>query len=154
MAAAKLAKPESAAASPYPKVKAPKIPKSLGAAVDLYHERRQMRLEAKRHMEALEEVEKAIYNHILDNIPKGDAGAVGKNYKAVRQDKMSFSIENDADFYAFIKRTGSFDLLNRAINQRAVADRLEDPKFMKKHPNGVPGTKGFKVFTLSVTKTK
>lgn len=136
----------------FPKVKQARLPKSLGACVDKYHEARQRRLEAKRYMEALQEEEQRIYNHILDNIPKGDGGAVGKQFKAVRTEDTKYSIADDATFFGFIKKTGSFDLLNRAINQRAVRERLEDPKFLKKHPDGVPGTKGFKVFGLSVTK--
>jgi hypothetical protein len=150
----KLSKPDQAASTgyEYPKVKQTKLPKSLGACVDKYYELRQARLAAKRHMEALEEEEKRVYNHILDNIPKGDSGAVGKNYKAIRTEDTKYSIADDAEFYAYVKRTGAFDLLNRAINQRAVKERLEDTKFVKKFPKGVPGTKGYKVLGLSVTK--
>lgn len=151
---AKLTKPTANAepAFKYPKVKQAKLPKSLGACVDKYHEAREARLAAKRHMEALQEEEQRIYNHILDNIPKGDSGAVGKRFKAIRTEDDKYSIANDEEFYAFVKRTGGFDLLNRAINQRAVRERLEDPKFVKKFPKGVPGTKSYKVFGLSVTK--
>lgn len=151
---AKLSKPTTtaSAAFAYPKVKQAKLPKSLGACVDAYHAARERRLAAKRHMEALQEEESRIYNHILDNIPKGDSGAVGKQFKAIRTEDEKFSIANDEEFYAYVKRTGAFDLLNRAINQRAVRERLEDPKFTKKFPKGVPGTKSYKVFGLSVTK--
>lgn len=149
----KLFTPTVAASAPkYPKVKQVKLPKSLGACVDKYHEARQARLEAKRHMEALQEEETRIFNHILENIPKGDGGAIGKQFKAVRTEDEKYSIANDEEFYAFVKKTGGFDLLNRAINQRAVRERMEDPKFAKKFPKGVPGTKSYKVFGLSVTK--
>ena len=136
----------------FPKVKQTTLPKSLGACVDKYHEARERRLAAKRYMEALQEEESRIFNHILDNIPKGDGGAIGKRFKAVRTEDEKFSIADDEQFYGFIKKTGSFDLLNRAINQRAVRERMEDPKFTKKFPKGVPGTKSYKVFGLSVTK--
>jgi hypothetical protein len=132
--------------------KMPKLPKSLGACVDLYYDARQKRLELEKVAEAQKKVESYIFDHILNNIPKGDGGVVGKRFKAIRTEADKFSIDKDADFYAFVKRTGSFDLLNRAINQAAVRARLEDPKFMKKFPQGVPGTKKFKALSLSVTK--
>lgn len=138
----------------YPKIKTTRLPKSLGACVDVYHALREQRLAAKRHMEECQAEETRVFNHILDSIPKGDGGAVGKKFKAVRKEEDVYSISDDTAFYAFVKKTGSFDLLNRAINQRAVRERMEDPKFMKSHKGGVPGTKAYKRFTLSVTKVK
>lgn len=145
MATKKLSKPETG-----PKM--PKLPKSLGACVDLYHAARQERLALEKVAENQKKIESFIYDHIIKNIPKGDGGAVGKEFKAVRVEKDNYSIDDDTAFYAFIKRTGSFDLLNRAINQSAVSARLEDPKFLKKFPKGVPGTKKFTAIKLSVTK--
>lgn len=132
--------------------KMPKLPKSLGACVDMYYDARQKRLELEKVADAQKKVETFIFDHILNNIPKGDSGAVGKRFKAIRKEDDKYSIEKDDDFYKFVKATSSFDLLNRAINQAAVRSRMEDPKFMKKYPNGVPGTKKFKALTLSVTK--
>ena len=48
-------------------------------------------------------------------------------------------------FYANLKKKGEFDLLNRALNKRAVKERWEDGKT-------VPGVGTFKVTTVSVTK--
>jgi hypothetical protein len=152
MAQNKLSKNTKNEDASFPKPKRAKLPKSLGLCVDMYHEARERRLEAKRCMEAFAEEEKRIFDHILDNIPKGDGGAVGKKFKAIRTEDTKYSIGDDEAFYAHIRKTKSFDLLNRAINQKAVRERLEDPKFTKKFPGGVPGTKGFKVFGLSVTK--
>lgn len=148
----KLAKKPEAADAAFPKIKPAKLPANLGGCVDLYHATRQRRLEVERYADQIKAEEMRIFNHVLDNIPKGDGGAVGKQFKAIRTESTRFSIEDDKAFYAFIKKTGSFDLLNRAINQKAVAERLEDPKFVKKHGAAVPGTKGFKHFGLSVTK--
>lgn len=145
MTTKKLSKPETG-----PKM--PKLPKSLGACVDLYHAARQERLRLEKVAEAQQKVETFIHEHIIKSIPKGDGGAVGKEYKAVRVEEDRYSIEKDDEFYAFVKKTGSFDLLNRAINQKAVRERLEDPKFLKRFPKGVPGTKKFVAIKLSVTK--
>lgn len=133
------------------KPKPPKLPKSLGACVDLYHATRQERLAQEKVAEAIKERETFIFDHIIANIPKGDGGAVGKAFKAIRVESDVYSIEDDAKFYDHIKKTGAFDLLNRAINQRAVKERLEDPKYIRKY-GGVPGTKKFKKIGLSVTK--
>lgn len=132
--------------------KMPKLPKTLGACVDLYHTLREERLAIERTAETAKKAESFVYDHIIANIPKGDGGAVGKAFKAIRTEQDQFSIEDDSAFYDFVKRTNSFDLLNRAINQRAVRERLEDPKFVKKFPKGVPGTKKFRKIGLSVTK--
>jgi hypothetical protein len=132
--------------------KMPKMPKSLGACVDLYYELRQERLAAEKAADAIKVREQFAFDHIINSIPKGDGGAVGKRFKAIRTETAQYSIEKDEDFYAFIKKTGSFDLLNRAINQKAVRERLEDPKFLKRYPTGVPGTKKFVKIGLSVTK--
>lgn len=131
--------------------KMPRLPKSLGLCVDKYHAARQARLEKEKEVKALKEVENSIYEHILREIPKGDTGAVGKEYMAIRTEDDVYSIEDDQTFYAFVKRTSSFDLLNRAINQRAIRERLEDPKFAKRYKT-VPGTKAFKKIGLSVRK--
>lgn len=145
MTTKKLSKPETG-----PKM--PKLPKSLGACVDLYHKARTERLRLEKVAEAQQKVETFIKDHIIKNIPKGDGGAVGQEYKAVRVDEDQYSIEDDKAFYEYVKKSGSFDLLNRAINQRAVRERLADPKFTKRFPKGVPGTKKFTAIKLSVTK--
>lgn len=133
-----------------PKPKA--LPKSLGQCVDLYHAKRQERLAQEKVAEAIKSEETRIFDHIIANIPKGDGGAVGKQFKAVRTENPTYSIEDDTAFYAYVKKTGQFDLLNRAINQKAIKERLEDSKFLKKFPKGVPGTKKFVKIGLSVTK--
>ena len=132
--------------------KMPAMPKSLGACVDKYHKLREERLVADKASAALKEKERFAYDHIIANIPKGDDGAVGKQFKAVRTETEVFSIEDDTAFYAHVKKTGAFDLLNRAINQKAVRERLEDPKYIKKFGVKVPGTKKFTKIGLSVTK--
>lgn len=132
--------------------KMPKLPKSLGSCVDLYHAARQERLRLEKVAAEQQKIETFIHEHIIANIPKGDGGAVGKEYKAIRIEENRYSIEDDSAFYDYVKKTGSFDLLNRAINQAAVRERLGDPKFMKKFPKGVPGTKKFVALKLSVTK--
>lgn len=133
-------------------VKMPKPPKSLGLCVDKYHAARQARLNLEKEVEKLKAVESFWNDHIIRNIPKGDGGAVGKEYKAIRVEEDKFSIEDDKAFYDYVKKNSAFDLLNRAINQKAVRERMGDEKFLKKFPKGVPGTKKYVAIKLSVTK--
>lgn len=141
-------------------VKAPKLPKSLGACVDLLHDKREERLAANRHTEALKVAENAIKDHIVDNVSKGeDRGAVGKRFKGVVTTEDVFQVDDWDVFYAHLKKTGEFDLLNRALNQAAVKERVamqEPPKTeaarKKWKPKLPPGIKTIKVVKLSITK--
>lgn len=132
--------------------KMPKMPKNLGGCVDLYYDLRQERLLAEKVADALKKREQFAFDHIVNNIPKGDGGAVGKRFKAIRTETDTYSIEDDQVFYEHVRKTKDFSLLNRAINQKAVRERLEDPKFVKKFGAKVPGTKKFVKIGLSVTK--
>lgn len=133
-------------------VKTIKPPKSLGACVDKYQEMRQARLELERKADAMKQLEVQMFEHIVKNIPQGDGGAVGKKFKAVRYIEPQYSIKDDAAFYEYVRKTNSFDLLNRALNRRAVRERMEDPKFLKRFPKGVPGVQHFNAVKLSITK--
>lgn len=158
------AKPAAAKAASAPKM--PKLPKSLGACVDLYKEWSAKRLGEKKHLEAYELIEKSIKEHIIDNVPKGDAGAVGTNYKAIVFTAETFQVEDWESFYKWIKANDAFDVLNRAVNQAAIEDRTNalnaklDEANMKAVGKGqkpaprkmLPGLKTFSVVKLSVTK--
>lgn len=146
-------------------VKLPKFPKSLGACVDLYHDTREKRLAANRVTEEIKVVENAISNHIIDNLPKGDEGAIGARYKGTVKTETIFQVEDWDAFYNHIKKTGSFELLNRMLNQAAVREhtdvlnekldianaKVSDPK-KRKARKMLPGVKTFTAVKLSVTK--
>lgn len=146
-------------------VKLPKFPKSLGACVDLYHDTREKRLAANRVTEEIKTVETAISNHIIDNLPKGDEGAVGSRYRGTVKTETIFQVEDWDKFYGHIKKTGNFELLNRALNQAAVREhtdvlnekldlanaKIKDAK-QRKPRKMLPGVKTFTAVKLSVTK--
>jgi hypothetical protein len=141
------------------KTKALKLPKSLGACADLYHDTRERRLAEDRHVKEIKADETAIANHIIDKLEKNDeGGAVGKRYKAIVKVDDAYTVEDWDKFYAHIKKTGEFDLLNRALNQAAVKERIamQDRPSGKKgenwKPKLPPGVAIFKTVKLSVTK--
>lgn len=145
--------------------KPPKLPKSLGACVDLYHDTREKRLEVNKEVEAIKKDEAFIANHIIDNVPKGDAGVIGKNYKGVVKTEIVYQVDDWDTFYAWIKKTGNFEVLNRALNQAAIKEhtdglnekldlanrKIADPK-ERKPRKMLPGVKTFNAVKLSVTK--
>lgn len=107
-------------------IKMPKIPKSLGACVDLYYDKRQERLAANQVVEAMKANETVIANHIIDSVPKGDAGAVGKRFKGIVKTELQYTAEEWDKLYAYIRKEGAFDILNRALNQEALRLRTDD----------------------------
>lgn len=136
-----------------------KLPKSLGACVDLYHKLREQRLAKDKESREMKADETAVCNHIIDNLSKKDErGAVGKHYKAVIKTDDVYQVEDWEAFYKHIKKTGEFDLLNRALNQAAVKERIamQDRPSGKKgenwKPKLPPGVKVFTATKLSVTK--
>lgn len=125
---------------------AKKLPKSLGACVDIYHAKRAERLAANKLVEAMKAEEAAIVNHIIDNLSKKDeGGAVGKLYKGIVVTEDVPQVDDWEAFYKYIKKTGSFDLLNRAINAASVRARWDAGKV-------IPGMTKFTAVKLSVTK--
>lgn len=154
-----------------PKIKAerkpPKLPKSLGACVDLYHDMREKRLEENKVVEAMKQDEVYVQNYLIDNINKrDDGGAVGKNHKALVVSQTVYQVDDWDKLYAHIRATGSFELLNRALNQAAVAEHTDgineklDAANAKALAAGkpakprkmLPGVKTFTALKLSVTK--
>lgn len=141
------------------KTKALKLPKSLGACADLYHDTREKRLAEDKKVKEIKADETAIANHIIDNLEKSnEGGAVGKRYKAIVKTDDAYTVEDWDKFYAYIKKTGEFDLLNRALNQAAVKERvaMQDRPSGKKgenwKPKLPPGVGRFSIVKLSVTK--
>jgi hypothetical protein len=123
-----------------------KLPKSLAACVDLLYQTRQERLESQRIIEDLHNLETQLKDHIIDKLPKSDAtGIAGKLARATIVVKAKPTVENWDEFYAHVKKTGQFDLLQRRLSESAVVERWEDKK-------AVPGVGKFNVVSVSVNK--
>lgn len=122
------------------------LPKSkMGSLVDEYRDIKELRLAASKVVEAIEDEEKRILNHIIENVDADSNGVMGLRYKAEVKREQRPTVEDWEKFYAHVKKTGAFDLLQRRLNDAAVKERLEDKK-------GVPGVGTFQVKKLSVTK--
>lgn len=131
---------------PAPKAKLPKT--KLGSLVDDLRDLREMRLAMSKVADALKEEETRITEHFIEVMDANDeGGAVGKRFKAVVvRDTKPVAGDWDA-LYEHIRKTKSFDLLNRAVNVAAVKERWENGKT-------IPGIDSFQFKKLSITKVK
>ena len=69
----------------------------------------------------------------------------GKLAKASIQDRTSYNIIDWPKFIAYIKRTNSFDMLQKRLSSTAVKERLDDKK-------KVPGIKPYTRHTITLRK--
>lgn len=123
-----------------------KLPKTMAACADAYYLAREARLAKEREAEELKKTENLIKQHLIDNLPKSDAtGAIGKVAQVTVVNKTIPKVDNWDLFYAHIKKTGHFDLLNKALNKKAVEERWDNKK-------AVPGVESYTDITLSIHK--
>ena len=122
-----------------------KIPKTMGACADLLFETRNKRLAAQKVVEELETNERMLKEHIINNLPKTDTGASGKLARVSVVTKAVPQVKDWTKFYAFVKKTGSFDLMQKRLSDAAVRERWENGK-------AVPGIEAFNVVTVSMNK--
>lgn len=123
-----------------------KFPKAMGACADRLFELREKRLEMQKATDAVEAEEKAIKEYLIQNLPKSEAsGVAGKLCRVTVITKQIPQVQDWDKFYAYIKKTGSFDLLQRRLTDTAVKERWEAGK-------KVPGVESFGAVTLSVNK--
>lgn len=126
-----------------------KIPKSLAAASDLYGVTKEKRLALQKQVDEIEADEKALKEHLINNIPKSDGvGAIGKLWQTKVVTDTVPRVEDWELFYAHIAKTrskGGFALLNKAVNAKSVKEVWESGK-------KVPGVTTFTTVKLSLSK--
>lgn len=128
------------------KAKPFKIPKSLAACADLLYSTRQARLDMQKQVDALKEQENALRDYVIENLPKSNAtGVAGKLARIQVVTAIEPVVEDWDALYKTIKRTGHFDLLNRALNRSAVRERWNAGKT-------VPGVGEFTAVKVSINK--
>lgn len=123
-----------------------KIPKTIGACADLLYQTRQKRLDAQKVVDALQAEETALKNHIIDTLPKSEAtGAAGKLCRVSVVKKEAPQVEDWDKFYAYVKKTGQFDLMQKRLADSAIKERWNDGK-------KIPGVKVNSYVTVSINK--
>jgi hypothetical protein len=122
-----------------------KIPKTMGAVADLLYTTRQDRLKLQKAVDLLDAQEKALREHIINTLPASDSGAAGLLARVSIVKKTIPQVEDWTKLWAYVKRTGDFDLLQKRLSPPAVEERWEAKK-------KVPGVVPFEVKTVSLNK--
>lgn len=118
----------------------------LGKLIDDLHEARQTRLAAQRELDALKEDEHAREQRVLAELQKaGLEKAAGQHASVSIKINTVGQVAPDewGTVHAYIKRTGSFDLLQKRLNNAAVRERVEAGE-------EIPGVKTVQILDLSV----
>lgn len=129
-----------------------KVPADLatlkaGKLVDLLYTVRQERLAFEREAAEVKEVETRISNYLLDNMTKEDLSRLSGDIANVKVMKSVVPTVTDWEaFYAYVKKKGAFDLLQRRTGIEAFRERWEQGI-------EIPGVTQFTNVGLSVTKT-
>ena len=102
----------------------------------------------KKDIEVLDEERKEIEEYLINELPKSQLeGVSGKLANAKIVTKKVPTAKDWDSIYKYISKTKSWDLLNKAINRKAVEDRWADGK-------QIPGIEVFNKVSVSLTKAK
>jgi hypothetical protein len=130
---------------PKPKPERP-LPKTLGQCADALYTTRQERLLLQKQVDDLAAYEQRLKDHIIATLPKSDqTGAAGKLARVTVGTKQVPTVKDWEALYKYVKRSGSFELLQRRLGDAAIQERWAAGK-------AVPGVEPFTVVTVSVNK--
>jgi hypothetical protein len=116
-----------------------------GAADELYTIREQ-RLKLQKQVDALAAEETVLRDYLINNLPKTEAtGVAGKLARATIVTKPVPQVKDWDRFYAYVKKTNSFELLQKRLGEGAIKERWEAGK-------DVPGVEKFNAVTVSLNK--
>jgi hypothetical protein len=127
-----------------------KLPKTSAACVDRLYLVRQERLDLQKKFEksidSLKKEEAALEEKLINDLPKGEAsGIAGKVARGSIVTKPVPVAQNWDELYAHIKKTGSFELLQRRLSDTAIKERWEANKT-------IPGVGIFNKVSVSLNK--
>lgn len=124
------------------------FPSTLGACADEMYRTREARLALQKEVQALQERETALKNHIIDTMPKSEGGAVGKLCRVTIRSKETVRVTDWEAFWAYIyrnRKTFGPSLMQRRVAEGAVKELWGAGRT-------VSGTEPFTVLDLSVNK--
>jgi len=122
------------------------LPKELARCADLLYHARNKRLEVQRRVDAIAELETKLKDKIIAELPMSKASGVAGCVARVQIEPASVpQVEDWPTFYAYIKKRGAFELLQRRLNDKAITELWEAKK-------KVPGVTSFGYKKVSCTK--
>lgn len=123
-----------------------KVPKTLGACADRLYQLRGELAQVRKQAEALQAEYTAVKEKLVQELPKSEAqGVAGRLARATVVTKPKPSVKDWDALYRYIKKTGSFELLQRRVSEPAVAERWEAGQ-------QVAGVEAFTVVDVSLNK--
>ena len=123
-----------------------KLPKSLAVCADMLYETRTKRLAVQKEVDALQAVESALREHLIDNLPKSQAtGVSGKTANAKIMTDFKPRVTDWDKFRAYIIKNKAFELLQKRVSDEAIQERWDAGK-------EIPGVERFQVVKVSLTK--
>jgi hypothetical protein len=122
----------------------------IGAVADLLFDlrtaRKTLAVLAAPFEDLLGPAEKLLDEHFIQKLAVGESSGVqGRTARVQVTESVVPTLDDPVKFYAFLKKTGDFELLNRALNRAAVNERWAAHK-------QVPGVGKFHVKRVSCTK--
>lgn len=127
-------------------VKGTQLPQGIGAQADEYSAVRDERLRIEKIAKEIKDRETEIFNCIMSTLEEStDTGASGKFYRVQRIEKEVNQVKDWGAFHKYVQETGSFELLQRRLNDKAVREQIEGGEAM-------PGVEATTVPTLSFRK--
>jgi hypothetical protein len=122
------------------------VPETAAACADLLYTTRQKRLEIQKQVDELANQETQIKEALIEALPKGEAlGVSGRIARVSLITKEVPQVDDWESVYTYIKRHNAWDLMQRRLNNKAVAERWADKK-------AIPGVGKYIDITVSCVK--
>lgn len=103
------------------------LPRTPGECADLLYRTREARLAVQRQIDKLSKAESKLQEYFIETLPKSSStGLAGRVARVQIEMRTVPTVEDWAKFYAHVKRTGEFELLQRRLNEGAVRERWEE----------------------------
>ena len=124
------------------------LPKTTAACADMLYKTREARHCVQKEVDALQSLETRLKDYLIAALPKGEAsGVAGLVARVQITTKPIPTVDNWPKFYAYVKRTGNFDLLQKRLSEGAIKERWEAKK-------EIPGVGRFNAIQVSCTAIK
>lgn len=123
-----------------------KMPKTLGATIDLLYTVCQQRLDAEKVIEAMKEQEATIRDYLMSNFEHaGLEGAKGSQATASLRRSTVADVTDWGKLWTYISKTKSWDLVQKRVSVTACRERWDASK-------QIPGVEPKEIVALSLTK--
>ena len=125
-----------------------KLNKSLGSRADLLKQVDELASVENKKIAALEKFVSKLKQWFIENLPAEDSTGVSGKIGKVAITRSDVATVNDwSKFQAYIIKNKAFELMNKAVNQKAIRERWEQGK-------QIPGVEKFQRKKVSLTAVK